>query len=347
MADTITQTTLDSNQEFTNQIGGVFDKLKDNIKTQYIDSLSGTYNEMVDAVFPLFVGLTVIWIVWYGTKIMAKKGSASDFMWNLGVIIAVNIIFMNFGYAWKYFGEILILDLPNWVDSIFKADPIKVLKDVGNTILTIVYGSLSAFEASGGMSIVLFVCILLVLILAILILIWMKFIYIYIMSFIKLTLLFMLTPVMSVLFCYKSTRNYTLNWMNYCAQPFFSLLLLNCLMSFLSKIFSNGVLLGENAPQNLTSTLISAVVAGLIYMILSDVPNIAAGLVSAGFNMSSERTPNFKDMMKGYQHISGQNAKQQAVQQANFAKNVGQEVAKAILTRGASLAGNARNIPKG
>lgn len=54
MAKTITHKTLDSNQEFTNQIGRVFDKLKDNIKTQYIDSLSGTYNEMVDAVFPLF-----------------------------------------------------------------------------------------------------------------------------------------------------------------------------------------------------------------------------------------------------------------------------------------------------
>ena len=341
----VTKSVLGENKQFTQQASQIIDTLKKNIETQYLKAVEGTYNEMVDAIFLPFVGLTVLWIVWYGFKIMGRKTSMQDFAWGLGFIVFVNLVFMNFGYAWRYFGEILIIDLPLWVESIFDAKPTQLLVDLSNSFVSTILNTLVKFESGASFQGVVFVYLILLVVVLLLLFIWVNYIFIYMMSFIKLTVLFMLTPVMVVLACFKSTRNYTLNWINFCAQPLFSLLLLNCLMSFLYKILHNGILNSTGNATTITATLVSLLIGGFIALMIADVPSISAGIVSAGFNMASERMPS---LPKQFNPMSRMQQNQQAQQQRQFAMQIGKEVAKALSTKGASLVtGAAKNLPKG
>lgn len=297
-----------------------FQDLETSIDASLLQTIEDYYHKVSGVMLPIAIALISAWIIYKAIKIMfapSSSGALNSFVKQSLKMIVIVIFAFAWEYVFKYIANPIINGVPELVGKMTGDSANSLVLQFISNMINNVNTNFSYTEGMEAMfapilvGLVCFVVSLLVIVTYFFTVFWAK---------IMLALLLVITPIFFTFLMFGATRNWFMNWVNAMAHNILTLLMLNLIVGFISKLMLH---LFENAKGETNTMIMSFVVCGfglMMYFFVKKASDIASQLVSSGFGLHSESG---EKLQKGFDRMRAQGAaqvKEGAVNLANKAK---------------------------
>lgn len=264
--------------------------LETSIDAGILQTVEEYYNKVANVMLPIAIALISAWIIYKALKIMfapSSSGALDGFIQQSLKMIAIIVFAFAWEYVFKYLANPIVNGVPELVGKMTGENTDSLILQFVTNMIANVNTSFSLTEGAEQLiavilvGIICFIISLLVLVNYFFTVFWAK---------IMIALLLIITPIFFTFLMFESTRNWCMNWVNAMMHNVMTLLLLNLIVGFISKLMLV-LMANTQGAQTGTTLIMSFVVCGfgyLMFLFVKKAGDISSQLVSSGFGLHSE-----------------------------------------------------------
>lgn len=271
-------------------VKSIFDSIANDLNSVLVSQTAEYYNKLAAEVQPIFAGLVTCYFLFCAYKIFYGQKSGAELLQSITKIGAISIFAFSWGHFYPYFGEIVLVILPDFAEGVFGSGGEGARGGMLSIMGIVIQNIFDSIAQADGTAATIVAGIFGVVNFFIILITMALFFFIYIATKLFLAILLVLAPIFITTLLFERSRGYFNNWVNALIAPIVTLLLLCLGISFVTSLMLRGLQAhslqtgGADLPATLLGGLVCGTLAMFLLMFIAVIPYISQALVNGGLS---------------------------------------------------------------